>query len=385
MKNTLRIGINLNIKDRYISGVEYYSIGMIKALLDYDHQNKYFVFTNRPEVIQKYIPHTQNLELRVTDHLKTHIQRVIWEHFRLPQLTVHERLDILHCPMNICPLFDGGIPYIVTVHDLVPLDHPAWCGSAKTLYYRAFMKSTAAKASAMITLSNQVADDLVRHFPSTKEKIKVVSPGIDSIFTPDLAFERLNTIKKRYDLPDKFILYVGNLEPKKNIPALIHAHRLLREKGLPHKLVMVGKRNWKVKSTLKEISEEVRLNNIIMPGYVDRSDLPYFYKMADVFVFPSWYEGFGFPPLEAMACETSVVSSEMGALKETLNRAAYTINPRNPEEIATALEKMITDPREREKYICSGKVHTRNFSWEKSARELLAIYLSVVYEGHSSK
>jgi len=373
----VRIGINFQSKDTYLSGVEYYALGMINALLNIDTKNQYIVFTNQPDLVCTHIAHAPNLSVvPVYTPLKIRLERIIWEHFRLPQLVLQEKLNLLHCPAYICPLFDGGVPYVVTIHDTIALDHPSWCTSANALYYNAFMKSSARKASAIICVSHHTSDDLIRNYPDSRDKIRIIYPGIDPIFAPQENNLHLQDVRARYHLPNRYILFIGNFEPKKNLPALLKAFILLRQKGLPHKLVLVGKRQWKTGSFIKDYRDRYP-DLIVCPGYVDRSDLPAVYAMAEAFVFASLYEGFGFPPLEAMACGTPVVTSLNGALGETLGDASYSINPNDPHDIANAIFLLIHNMEIKMKLIERGKIQASRYQWKNSAHQLLDVYKSV--------
>jgi glycosyltransferase involved in cell wall biosynthesis len=239
------------------------------------------------------------------------------------------------------------------------------------------MKAATKKASCVISVSNCTADDLKRNFDLPCSKIHVVYSGIDNIFNAKKDSSRCSEVSTRYNLPERYILYAGNIEPKKNIWTLLCVQKKLRKKGLPHKLVIVGKRSWGCKVELDEISREIRSGNIVWTGYVDRSDLPCVYQMADVFVFPSLYEGFGFPPLEAMACGTPVVSTITGALNETVADAALTVEPHDIRQIARAVVSMIENSSLREKHIRMGLRQSSLFNWERTAKETLSVYEEV--------
>ena len=157
----------------------------------------------------------------------------------------------------------------------------------------------------------------------------------------------------------------------------MRVQKKLREKDLPHKLVIVGKRSWAAKAEMRELSREIASGNVVCPGYVDRNDLPYVYRMADVFVFPSLYEGFGFPPLEAMACGTPVISSRSGSLAETLSDAAIIVEPHNTEQIVQAIYSMITNSSVREKYAQMGLERSSMFNWDSAAEQTLSVYKEV--------
>lgn len=373
----MRIGINFHTNDEYISGIEYYSLGLLNALLRIDTQNEYIAFTNQPGLVKQHVLKSTNLTIIEIRHLRTRAARILWEHTQLPRVAKIHRLDVLHCPSYICPLHTTSVPYVITIHDTIAIDSPQWCKQSNSLYFSLFMKAATRKACSIISVSKCTADDLKRNFSQSCSKIHIVYSGIDEIFSPKKDYSQCYTVRERYNLPERYILYVGNIEPKKNIWTLLCVQRKLREKGLPHKLVIVGRRSWGVKVELDEISREIKSDNVIWTGYVDRRDLPCIYQMADVFVFLSLYEGFGFPPLEAMACGTPVISTNTGALNETLAGAALTVDPYSTGQIARAVVLMITDSCLQEKHVRMGLKQSSLFNWERTAKKTLSVYQEV--------
>jgi glycosyltransferase involved in cell wall biosynthesis len=373
----MRIGINFHTVDKYISGVEYYSLGLLNGLLNINQRNDYIVYTNQPDLVREHVQPANNLTIVKVKYTKKRAARIFWEHTQLPKLVVRQDLDVLHCPSYICPIRKTSVPYVATIHDTIAIDHPEWCKPANSLYYNCFMRVAAKKASCVISVSKCTADDLKRNFDLPCAKIHVVYSGIDSIFKPNKDSSQCREVKIRYNLPESYILYVGNIEPKKNIWTLLRLQQKLKQMGLPHKLVIVGMRSWGTKVELDEISKEIKLNNVVWIGYVSRRDLPCIYQMADVFVFLSLYEGFGFPPLEAMACGTPVISTTQGALNETVADAALTVEPYNVWQITQAVISIITDPSLRERHIHMGLKQSGLFDWEKTAKETLSVYQEV--------
>jgi glycosyltransferase involved in cell wall biosynthesis len=373
----MRIGLNFQAMDKYFSGVEYYSLGLLNGLLRIDTENTYIVFTNQPDLVREHVPQHTNLSIVEVKYLKTRTARICWEHTQLPRLSAKHKLNVLHCPSYICPLRKQSIPYVVTIHDTIAIDHPQWCKKMNALYFNLFMKAAAKKASRIISVSEHSTDDIKRNFNLPCSKIRTIYPGIDNIFNSGENPSHCSEVGARYNLPQRYILYVGNIEPKKNIVTLLHVTKKLREKGLPHKLVIVGKRTWESEAELEEISHEIAAGNVVCPGYVDRNDLPYVYQMADVFVFPSLYEGFGFPPLEAMACGTPVISTSSGALAETVKGAALIVKPNNIHQITNAICSMIKDSRFRERYTRMGLERSGRFNWDRAAEQTLSVYREV--------
>ncbi|MCK5605914.1 glycosyltransferase family 4 protein [Candidatus Pacearchaeota archaeon] len=374
----MRIGIDFHTNDIYVSGVERYSLGLINALLRTDRQNAYVIFTNQPNLVAENVPASKRLRIRDVNYLGTRAGRILWQHTRLPLLARKEGLDLLHCPHYICPCFDAGVPYVVTVHDTIALDNPQWCKVTNILYFRLMMGLTIKRASRIITVSQCTASSLNRHFPDVGSRVGTVYPGVEEIFNGEKSHRHQNRVRSKYDLPEAYVLFVGNIEPKKNVMQLLRAFKLARQRGIPHKLVLVGKRTWKSKDVWQCIRHQVRAGNVILTGYVKQQDLPYVYQMADVFVFASLYEGFGFPPLEAMACGTPVIASTSGALKETMGTASYTVDPTDHHSIAEAIYLLITHKKVRQKYIELGKEQSRRFCWDKAAEQTRSIYQEVV-------
>lgn len=373
----MRIGINFHTMDRYISGVEYYCLGLLNGLLRIDQGNDYIVFTNQPDLVGEHVTAADNLRIIEIKHLRTRVARICWEHTRLPYLALKEKLDVLHCPSYICPLPKISVPYIVTIHDTIAIDHPRWCKRTNALYFNLFMKTVAKRASCVISVSGHSTNDIKRNFNLTCSMVRTIHSGIDNIFNTKRNPDRNAWIKARYNLPDRYILYVGNIEPKKNISTLLRVQKELHEKGLPHKLVLVGKRAWSAGAELEEIKRLAASGNVVRTGYVDRDDLPGVYQMADVFVFPSLYEGFGFPPLEAMACGIPVIASDSGALEETLKDAALTVDSQNARQITQAIILLLKDNQLRNKLIQTGLKRSGRFNWDRAAEQTLSVYREV--------
>lgn len=373
----MRIGIWFHSSDRCISGVEYYSLGLLSGLLQVDSENEYVVYTNQPDLIDTYVRSARNLTMIEVTGVKNRSARVLWEHHRLPPLAEKDALDVLHCTSYICPLRRTSVPYVVTIHDTIALDHPRWCKPTNALYFNLVMARSSRAASCVIVVSQQTASDLKRNLGLSGTKVRMIHSGIDGIFHPNSDGADCSCVRARYRLPKRYILHVGNIEPKKNILTLIRVQAKLRELGLPHKLVIVGGRTWRAKPVLAEIQREAATGNIVQAGYVERQDLPYVYQMADAFVFPSLYEGFGFPPLEAMACGIPVVSSRRGALSETLGSAAWMVDPEDDSEIAQAVRRVVSDLAVRQRYINAGLKQSAHFNWERAAQATLAVYKEV--------
>ncbi len=375
----MRIGINFHSSDEYFSGVEYYGLGLIAGLLCIDSVNDYFVFTNQADAVRRRVGGRENLRIIEIGGLGGRAARIVWEQSRLGVMARRYRLDVVHCLSYICPILGSEVPFVVTIHDTIALSMPEWCKRTNAAYFGLAMKRGAEKAARVIAVSKCTAVDIARDLGLDKSGIRVIYPGIDEIFSKGANQEQMQEVRSRYHLPERYILYVGNIEPKKNIATLLQMYKSLRLKSFDHKLVVVGKRSWGSGSELSEIKRLISTNDVVFPGYVSREELRSIYTMADVFIFPSLYEGFGFPPLEAMACGTAVVASDRGSLEETLGDAAFIVEPLDAVCLLDAVHSLIADQELREKYMQLGTERSKLFSWEKASRETLGVYEEVIH------
>jgi glycosyltransferase involved in cell wall biosynthesis len=373
----MKIGYNLHFGDEYMSGVEYYALGALGSLLELGGDNEYVVFTNKPELVLRHIGGWTRLSLRNARYPRGRLFRILWEHAVLPTLARRETLDVLHCPCYICPI-RPAVPYVVTVHDTIALDHPEWCKRTNAAYYRLAMRKAMKNASAVVAVSHASAGTLLAHSPALSSRVHVIHSGIDRMFAQRASPSDMNTVRARYSLPEQFILYVGNIEPKKNLGDLLRAYRLLMRSHLPHSLVFVGHRSWRCGHVLREAHSADLAGKVHLAGYVAREDLPVVYQMASLYVCASLYEGFGFPPLEAMASGLPVISSGRGALTETLADAALTVEPADPEALAEAMALMLSDGRVRLDYARRGIERSRQFTWESAAARLDSLYKDLI-------
>ena len=371
----MRIGFNLHSTDNYISGVEYYSTGLLRGLLDIDRQNQYIVFTNRPSLISSCIGSRDNIIVRDCSFLKNRLHRIIWEHSRLGTIAIKEKLDILHCPHYICPAIRSTAAYVVTIHDTIAIDNPNWCKKSNAAYYRMFMGRSLKTASKITAVSKFTAGRISHNFNLNGSKVEVIYPGIDTgIFNFCQDIERQNQIRTKYNLPETYILYAGNIEPKKNILNLLKAFRLLRNDGAKHSLVISGQRSWKSEKVFDFLRTEFGPEEVILTGYIDRADLGAVYKMADCLFLPSFCEGFGFPALEAFACGVPVAASCVGILQEIENNAYTNLEPDNSEQMAESITRLLTDYKLREIQIKTALTEVKRFNWSDCAAKTLTLY-----------
>jgi glycosyltransferase involved in cell wall biosynthesis len=331
---------------------------------------------------QNYLPDFPGSPLRIFKKVaidsSRRWQRICYEHFLLSS---RQKAELLHCPAYILPRNWQG-KSVVTIHDIIALDFPAYCSFANRTYFRIVLPYSIHKADRIIAVSHTVKNDILRRFPKcSPHKIEVIKHGIDDAFNITPSVEKLTEVWKKYNLPAKYILFVGNIEPKKNVARLIEAFRnLIRHSEIPHSLVIAGQFAWEYDDVMK--IKKQNDERIIFLGYIHPSDLPAVYTLADLFVFPSLYEGLGIPPLEAMACGTPVIVSNSGALPETTNGNAYMIDPLSVISIEVAMYKLLNENDLRVKLVEKGRIHVEKFKWRTAWEKTVRLYQSVIYENH---
>jgi len=252
----------------------------------------------------------------------------------------------------------------------------------KRFYQRTFTRWSVHRASHLIAISTSTAQDLTRFFAVPEEKISVIFPGVDAAYRPVTSRAVLNNFRRSRDLPQRFILFVGTLQPRKNLPTLLQAYaQFKRQSNTGHKLVLGGAAGWfyePVHAAVEELGLEA---DVIFAGFIPDDELPLWYNAADVFVYPSLYEGFGLPPLEAMACGTPVIASDASSLPEVVGDAALLVDPHKPEEWGEALSLLCGDANLGCELASRGRERAQGFSWTRMARETISVYRTTLSGG----
>ena len=304
-------------------------------------------------------------------------QRFIWDQFKVPSLARSARVDILHQPCFSAPIFYSG-KIVITVHDLISMHFPKNLPFASRMFYSRWMPFTYRRADKIIAISEDTKQDIITRLHIPKEKIEVIHSAVSPVFKLIANENVLQKVKDKYKTGNKFILDVGTLEPRKNLPFLVRAYHLAIQKaGIPHNLVLGGKKGWYYDDLFRLIKDLKLEDRVIFTGYVDEEDMPALYNAADLFAFPSLYEGFGFPPLEAMACGTPVISSDTSSLPEVVGEAGILLGPENEELWADKMIEVIQNPSLRQKMKEKGLQQAKRFSWEETAKKTIAIYREV--------
>jgi glycosyltransferase involved in cell wall biosynthesis len=299
--------------------------------------------------------------------------RILWEQVAQPWAARRQALDLLHAPVNIGPLM---LPctLIATVHDLSFYHFPHLFRPARRIYQQTLTRATLQRAAAVIAVSQSTRDDIVRLMDIAPERITVIPNGVGAEMRP-MEEKAVAEFRRRYHLPPHFILSLSTLEPRKNLELLLEAYALLVHRGGPeHRLVIAGGKGWYY-ATIFATVERLRLSDrVIFPGFVPEGDKPLWYSAADLFVYPSLYEGFGLPPLEAMACGTPVVVAATSSLPEVVGDAGLYIDPHDPADLADAMAALLHDSNRRHKLREAGLRQANRFSWRKTAVQTARLY-----------
>jgi glycosyltransferase involved in cell wall biosynthesis len=299
----------------------------------------------------------------------------------MPKILQKCGLDLVHFPHFNVPVPYKG-KFIVTIHDLILFRYPtrrASTLSAPTYFlkkkaYHRVINYAIKNSEKIIAVSQHTKQDILKYFKIDPQKIIVTYEGVDITETP--LSETTEAILKKYGIMKPYVLYVGNAYPHKNLDRLIMAFREVVKKHSGLHLVLAGREDYFYKR-LKNFARNMNISGIIFTGHIEEEHLPTIYREAKLYVFPSLYEGFGLPPLEAMARNVPVVSSNVSCLPEILGSAAYFFDPRGISETAEAIERVLEDNALRKKLIAAGQKQIKKYSWEKMARETLSVYQSI--------
>ncbi|HET8630450.1 MAG TPA: glycosyltransferase family 1 protein [Thermomicrobiales bacterium] len=301
--------------------------------------------------------------------------RIAWEQALAPAAARRERLALYHAPVNVLPPA-LPCPGVVTVHDVAFLAHPEAFRPAKRRYLTLMTGLSARRAARVIAVSGHTRDELVRRLGVPAGKVRVVYNGVDPAFRPLPAAE-VARFRAARGLPARTVLYLGTLEPRKNLRGLLDAFARL-DAGNDVGLVVAGAKGWLYDDVFAAVEQLGLGGRVRFVGHVPGEELPLWYNAADVFAYPSLYEGFGLPPLEAMACGTPVVTSATSVLPEVVGDAGLLADPRDPADLATALARALGDAGLRRHLRERGPARAATFSWARAAAETLAVYDEVL-------
>ncbi|HEX6387539.1 MAG TPA: glycosyltransferase family 1 protein [Anaerolineae bacterium] len=354
------------------AGVGNYTAHLLAALLERNSADEYLLYSNRP--LGRLEP-ALSKATQVEGYLPP--SRWLWMQLVLPRIILQTRPELCHFTNALAPL-QQPTPFVLTIHDASLFLYRQYHPRSRLLAIRLLLPVIAHRADAIITVSEYARNDLIQSLQLPREKVHVVyeAPAVE--FKPVTDKQRLAALRRKYNLPEKYVLAVGALEPRKNLSRLVRALSKLHERGNEAKLVLAGPSGWMMEGFEKQIDELGLKDDVYYLGYVPAEELPGLYTMATLFAFPSLYEGFGLPPLEAMACGTPVLTSRYSAMAEVCADAAHLVNPRDEGELADALWQLLCDGEWRQELSQRGMQRARQFSWQRAAEQTVAVYRHVL-------
>jgi glycosyltransferase involved in cell wall biosynthesis len=356
-------------------GIGTYLRNLVRHLPRFDSRNEYYLlcYPQDAELLR-------SLSAAHRHHFVSAPNYSLSEHWSIPLALRRIDADLFHAPHYVLPAL-VPCPSVVTVHDVIHLLFPQYLPSQFAVRYaRTMIGSAVRRARLVMTVSQASKRDLLGFFDVDESKIVVIPNGIDPAMTRELTREEIERVRSRFQLTGRNALFVGNIKPHKNVERLIAAFASLREDPAfaDVALIVVGDDISKYPALRREVEEYGLRPHVRFFGFVPEMTLVALYRLADIFVFPSLYEGFGFPPLEAMANGTPVITSSISSLPEVVGDAALTVDPHSTQEIALAMKTLFSDAELRSRLSAQGRERAQRFSWEKAVAQIHDVYMTAL-------
>ena len=366
----MRVGLDARtLAAQARSGVEHYVVNLVRAFSRMEDAPEIVAYVDRP-IADPEVAGAASAGPLSTRLLRS---RFGWLRLALPFRLWRDGVDLVHLPSTILPPL-LPCPAVVTVHDLAWMRYPETYQPDDLRMQRIAMSGAAARAAAIIAVSESTARDLGEHFPRCADRVAIIPLGVSPRFSPEGLAVSKRAFPGAERLGGGYVLYAGGLQPRKNLRALLAAYRALRSQAEAPPLVLVGK----ISPHAQELMEEARRlsveQEVIFAGYLPDDMMPALYRGATIFVYPSRYEGFGLPVLEAMASGTPVVTSSVSAMPEVAGEAALLVSPESAEELAGAMARLLADAALQADLRVRGLARARLFTWEETARRTVEVY-----------
>lgn len=379
----MRIGIDIRcLVEGRRTGVEEYTINLLENIFKHDQRNKYFLFLNsfkEPAIDLDKFRHFENVEVK-RFRVPNKILNFCFWYLKWPKIDkMIGGVDVFFLPNITFCAFSKKVKTVITAHDLSYEYHPETFSWKRRLWHLFVNpRKIFERADKIIAVSKSTGNDLQEYYGIDKNKVTVIHSAVSENLGPvDRNNPKLLEIKDKYDLPYKFVLSLGTIEPRKNVISVIRAFDYLKKNRVPGaeklKLVIAGTHGWKDNRIFSEINASACKEDIKFIGYVEEDDKKYLYNLASVFVYVSLFEGFGFPPLEAMRCGTPVICSNNTSLPEIVGPAAIMVDPSKVDEIFLALKSIICEPDLREDLRKKGIARAGQFSWRMTAVKTIEV------------
>lgn len=356
-----------NKKER--TGTEWYSFELIRNLAKLDRTNRYYLYSK-----EKLRADLLNLGPNFISKVLNWPPKKLWSQLRLSGEMLFSPPEVLFVPAHTIPVIHPA-KTVTTCHDIGFDRFPELYSKKELMYHRWSMRLAIKHAKKIITVSNFTKEEILKVYQVDPAKIEVIHNGFDDEFYHLIDNEaEINKVLEKFKIPKLFVLFIGRLEEKKNTPGLIKAWAILKHKyHVSHKLVLVGNPGYNFNEVLRSIQKNNLQREVILTGYLEAEVLPYLMNAADLFVFPSLYEGFGLPVLEAFACGTPVVASNSASLPEVAGEAAQLVDPKNIEEMAEAIFRVVNNKELQLEMKKRGFEQIKKFSWKLTAEKTLRV------------
>ena len=380
----MRIGIDYTAAVRQGAGIGRYTRNLVRALAQLDTENQYVLLVaggwGEGDGLGSWPATFQVRSIPFSDRWV----HILWQRLRLPVpvQAITGALDLFHSPDFVLPP-TGRTPSILTVHDLSFLRVPQFFVPGFREYLEKAVSRAVDRAACILADSESTRVDLMQLMAVEPESVTVLYPGVESRFRPVKEADVLAAVRARYELPGRFVLGLSTVQPRKNFDGLIEAFRRLLARSADEPkiaelhLVIAGGKGWMYEDTLALVKRAGLEDRVHFPGFVAEADLPAVYCLAAVFAFPSWYEGFGLPVLEAMACGTPVVAADNSSLPEVVGEAGLLVDAGDPDALSEALGRLLRDEALQGRLFRAGLDQARRFTWEEAAQQLLHVYKSL--------
>ena len=364
------------------TGIENYIFNLCKNLPLVDKKNEYVLFANSYGHHQPLRAAAEEIGLRNHQNMSTRVSRLpgtilkfMWRYLHGPSA---ERLvggiDIFHVSDRLGPPLKKA-KLVVTIFDLTPMKFKGFFTEKAANYFTIYFKEIIPKAAVVIAISQCTKNDILEYFDIAEERVEVIPLAADANYKQVQDKIAVDKVKARYKINRDYILFVGTLEPRKNITNIIRAYNMLpHHLKYNHLLVICGKKGWYYEEIFRTVEELNLEDNVIFTGYVPDKDVPLLMNGAKVFVYPSFYEGFGLPPLEAMACGTPVISSNVSSIPEVVGNAGILVNPNNVEELSDAIVRVVSNEELRAQLSEKGLRQANKFSWRATVEKTVEVY-----------
>ena len=364
----MKIGVMLRTLEEK-QGIGIYARNLMHAILQIDKENHYFFMYANTQQVGSFGKHDN-----LTEHALNGKSKLLWDQVLVAKYARKNKLDIVFNTKFSVPLL-AGCNTMMVLHGSEWYVHPEFYSKLDILYNKIVLPVYCRRAAAISCVSKVTADDMVGFARIKPKKVHVIHSAIADHFAPVKDSDTLERVRKKYRLPSKYILFVGKIYPGKNFKNIARAFKKVKEEiDSSIKLVSVGDLRWSYDDDFRLIQELGIVDDIHFTGWVEQKELPAIYSLAELFLFPSFYEGFGIPILEAMACGCPVVTANTGACPEVAGGAAILVDPRFAEDIAKGVADVLENTERRKKLIEDGLMRARTFSWQQTASDTISVF-----------